>query len=153
MKIKVEMDESITEDEVVIRCSSYSEDIAALQKRIMEAVAVRQQLCVYRGDTDYYLSLQEILFLETEGVGVAVHTRTEIYSTHMRLYELAELLPGSFIRVSKSTIINVTKIRAVKKNITGASQVEFTGTEKKAFVSRSFFKEFITKMEEKRLDK
>lgn len=71
----------------------------------------------------------------------------------MKLYELEELLPASFLRVSKSAIINTGQIRAIHKNITGASEVEFNGSNKRAFVSRSYFKLLTNKMEEKRLKK
>lgn len=55
------------------------------------------------------------------------------------------------MRVSKSTIINLSEIRSIRKNITGASEVEFNGTMKKAYVSRMYIKAFMNKMEEKRL--
>ncbi|MGN0415934.1 MAG: LytTR family DNA-binding domain-containing protein [Agathobacter sp.] len=41
---------------------------------------------------EYFLDLREILFFETAGTTVAVHTASQIYETHMRLYELEELL-------------------------------------------------------------
>jgi DNA-binding LytR/AlgR family response regulator len=63
------------------------------------------------------------------------------------------MLPGSFLRVSKSCIMNTEKIRSVRKNITGASEVEFMDSVKKAFVSRSYFKVLTDKLEEKRLKK
>ena len=99
------------------------------------------------------LTLDEILFFETADSVVAVHTATQIYETHLRLYELEKMLPGSFLRVSKSCIMNTGMIRSVRKNITGASEVEFTDSVKKAYVSRSYFKVLTDKLEEKRLKK
>lgn len=151
MKIKIEIDERIEEDEIVIRCRSLDEDVVAIQRRIQDAVNSRMQLAVCRGETEYYLSLDEILFFETAPPTVAVHTATQFYETKMKLYELEDLLPPSFLRVSKSTILNTAQVRAVNKNITGASFVEFAGTPKKAFVSRNYFKALMSKLEEKRL--
>ena len=82
-----------------------------------------------------------------------VHTAKDIYETKLRLYELEDILPGNFIRVSKSTILNATRVRAIHKNITGASEVEFAGSSKKVFVSRNYFKLLMAKLEEKRLTK
>ena len=48
---------------------------------------------------------------------------------------------------------NTGKIRSIKKNITGASEVEFIASAKKTFVSRSYFKTLMSKLEEKRLKK
>lgn len=153
MKIRIEADDEIREEEVVIRCRELDDDIIALQRRIAEAVSGGLQLNVYRSGKEYYLNLEEILFFETDGTVVAVHTVNQIYVTKLRLYELEEMLPGNFMRVSKSAILNTGQVRAIHKNITGASEVEFAGTSKKAFVSRSYFKALISKLEEKRLRK
>lgn len=151
MKIRIEIDDSLKEEEIVIRCRTLSEEIVSLQSKITEAAQAKMQLDVYRGETSYFLQLDEILFFETDLSSVAVHTRDQIYETRRRLYELEELLPGMFMRISKSTIINVSQIRAIRKNLTGASEVEFPGTNKKAFVSRNYFKPLMSKIEEKRL--
>ena len=153
MKIKMEIDENLTEDEIVIRCRMFNDDTVVIQKKIAELVNTGMQLEVSKGDTDYFLTLDEILFFETATGFVAVHTADSIFETKNRPYELEELLPGSFLRVSKSTILNTSKIRAIHKNITGASEVEFAKSNKKVFVSRNYFKILMSKLEEKRVQK
>lgn len=153
MKIRMELDSNLPEEEVIIRCRTLNDDMIALQKRVSEAVNIGLQLNVSKGNREYYLLLGEILFFETAGSVVAVHTAGGIYETRMRLYELEEMLPGIFMRVSKSTILNTSQVRAIHKNITGSSEVEFTGTSKKAFVSRNYFNALMGKLEEKRLGK
>lgn len=149
----MEIDQNITEDELVIRCGSLSDDVIILQKQIIEAMNTKMQLHVMKQKSEYLLTLGEILFLETADSFVAVHTAKDIFETKQKLYELEELLPGSFMRVSKSTIINTAKIRSISKNITGASAVEFAGSIKKAYVSRNYIKALMEKLEEKRLKK
>ena len=151
MKIKIEIDDGLAEEEIIIRCKSLNEDVISIQKRITDAVNSRMQLEVSKGEKVYYLTIDEILFFETDTNGVVVHTATQIYETRYRLYELEDLLPGSFIRVSKSSILNTSKVRAIHKNITAASEVEFMGSNKKVFVSRNYFKVLMAKLEEQRL--
>lgn len=151
MRIKIEIEENLTEDEVVIRCSSLNESIIAIQKNIAEAVSGRQQIMVMKGDKEYWLLLTEILFLETTENQVAVHSANQIFYTRLKLYELEELLPSVFMRVSKSAIVNTEKVRSIKKNITGASEVEFENCHKMAYVSRSYLKPFMGRMEERQL--
>lgn len=153
MKIKIEIDEDLREEEIVIRCKSLDDDVISIQRRITDAVNSRMQLEVSKGEKDYYIITDEIFFIETDAAGVVVHTSKDIYETKLRLYELEEILPGNFIRVSKSTILNASKVRAIHKNITGASKVEFAGSSKKVFVSRNYFKLLMAKLEEKRLKK
>lgn len=151
MRIKIEIEENLTEDEVVIRCRSLNESIIAIQKNIAEAVRGKQQIMAMKGDKEYWLFLTEILFLETTENQVAVHSADQIFYTRLKLYELEELLPSVFMRVSKSAIVNTEKVRSIKKNITGASEVEFENCHKMAYVSRSYLKPFMSRMEERQL--
>lgn len=151
MKIIMEVDDSLIDHEVVIRCKEVSDEILFLQKQITEIVSSKMKLQVSKGETDFYLKLDEILFLETADNYLAVHTANQIYESKQRLYELEGILPGNFMRVSKSTILNVGKVRAIHKNITGASEIEFANTTKKTYASRNYIKELIHKLEERRL--
>ena len=153
MKIKIEIDDGLTEEEIVIRCKSLNEDVISIQKRITDAVNSRMQLEVNRGEKSYYITIDEIIFFETAESSVIVHTANQMYETKHRLYELEDLLPGNFVRIAKSSILNAGKVRAIHKNITGASEVEFVGSNKKVFVSRNYLKLLMTKLEEKRLGK
>ena len=100
MKIKIEIDEGLPEDEVLIRCRGLTEQIADVQKAVSEVINTSQKFVFYRGNTEYYLTLDEILFFETDSDGINAHTRDNIYQTKYKLYELEELLPGSFMRIS-----------------------------------------------------
>lgn len=117
MRIKIEIEENLTEDEIIIRCNHLNENIIAIQKNIADAIHGRQQLMVMKGDKEYYLLLTEIMFLETTENQVAVHSANQIFYTRLKLYELEELLPAVFMRVSKSTIVNTEKIRSVKRTL------------------------------------
>lgn len=151
MKIRMEIDEDACEDEIIIHCKELTDEIISLQRQVAEAVQLKMQLSVTNGEAEYYLPIEDILFLESNGSMVAVHTKNHIFESRKRLYELEELLPGSFMRISKSTILNTTKIWAIHKNITGASEVELAGSNKRAYVSRSYIRALMSKLEEKRL--
>ena len=142
MKIKIEIDEGLPEDEVLIRCRGLTEQIADVQKAVSEVINTSQKFVFYRGNTEYYLTLDEILFFETDSDGINAHTRDNIYQTKYKLYELEELLPGSFMRISKS---------AISRNLTASSVVAFADTHKQVYVSRYYYKPLINKLEEKRL--
>ena len=48
MKIKIEMDEQ-AEEEVIIRCSGMTEQIAAIQRAVSEAAGAVQKIVLYKG--------------------------------------------------------------------------------------------------------
>jgi len=114
-------------------------------------VNATQKLVFYKDATEYYLELDEILFFETDESGISAHTRKDVYQTKYKLYELEDLLPGFFMRVSKSTILNTRHIYSINRNLTASSVVAFAGTHKQVYVSRYYYKPLISKLEEKRL--
>lgn len=151
MKVKIEIDEALEEDEVLIRCRGLTEEIAAIQKAVLEIVGAKQKFVFYKGNTEYYLVLDDILFFETDEKGISAHTRTDTYQSKYKLYELENILPGFFMRVSKSTILNTNHIYSIDRNLTASSVVAFSGTHKQVYVSRYYYKPLISKLEEKRL--
>ena len=153
MKIRIELDENLIEDEVLIRCRSLDENVRKIQEAVSQVLTGKQQLICYKEDTEYYLSLDEILFFETETKEVWVHTTDKMYQTRYKLYELEELLPGHFMRVSKSTILNTNRIYSITRNLTASSVVEFMGSHKQVYVSRYYYKPLKCKLEEKRIRK
>ncbi|MBQ8280250.1 MAG: LytTR family transcriptional regulator [Roseburia sp.] len=151
MKIKIEIDENLIEDEVVIHCASINEEVTKVQKAISEVINASQKLIFYKEATEYYLELDDILFFETDESGISAHTKKDVYQTKYKLYELEDLLPGFFMRVSKSTILNTRHIYSINRNLTASSVVAFAGTHKQVYVSRYYYKPLISKLEEKRL--
>ena len=121
-----------------------------IQQALSEIVAGNQRFIFYKGETDYYMSLDEILFFETENGTINVHTADDVYQTKYKLYELEERLPGYFMRVSKSAILNVDKIYSMTKNLS-TCLVQFTKSHKQVYVSRYYFKPLKEKLEEMRM--
>lgn len=146
MKFRIEMGDEIQENEIVLRCRAIDDEILELQRQISNMTTLSGKLEVFSDQTDYYISYSEILFLETDGSRVMVHTKDQIFCTKQKLFELEEILPGYFMRVSKSTILNTREIRCIHKNITGASEIEFSGSVKKTYVSRNYYKVLVEKM-------
>lgn len=151
MKIKIEIEEALEEDEVLIRCRGLTEEIAAVQRAVSEVTGAAERFVFYKGNTEYYLVLDEVLFFETDEKGISAHTRSDVYQIKYKLYELEDILPGFFMRVSKSAILNTNHIYSINRNLTASSVVAFTDTHKQVYVSRYYYKPLISKLEEKRL--
>ncbi len=147
MKLRIEFDDNLQEEEIIIRCRELSPQIIQLKETISESLQKNEVISFYKGDTRVYLSLEEILFFETEQNMVFAHTGDDCYEIHHRLYELEELLPSYFMRVSKSTILNTKQIFSIDKNIYASSTVCFRRSHKQVFVSRHYYKPLIEKLE------
>ena len=79
VKVKIELDDSLQEEEVIIRCRTLDESIQKLQRVIVEASTQEQKFEFLKGEKQYYVNLTEILFFETNEAGVSAHTVDEIY--------------------------------------------------------------------------
>lgn len=150
MKIKIEIDGQLEEEEVILRCSSLDDRMQKLQREICELVQDQSKFVFYKGEVSYYLKLEEILFFETEANVIQVHTREDIYQSKYKLYELEELLPGYFMRVSKSAILNTRCIYAINRSVSSPVVVQFQNTHKQVYVSRHYYKSLRERLEEKR---
>ena len=66
MKIRIETDPSITEDEVIILCGKISDSILKMEHALNDLCISDTNFIFYKGDTEFYLPLDSILFFEKE---------------------------------------------------------------------------------------
>ena len=149
MKIRIEMTED-SDDEVVIRVKELNDTVHKIEQAVKNICAKDNNLVLYKGDVKYYIKPGEVLFFETGDGSVCAHTANDVFETKYKLYELEDILPESFMRVSKSTILNTSKVYSITRNLTASSVVEFKNTHKKVYVSRNYYKDLIMKVEGKR---
>lgn len=150
MKVRIEIDENLQEEEVIIRSRKLDEQAKKVYDTLMDITKESKRLMLYKENTEYYISLDDILFFETTENGISAHTADNIYQTGYRLYELEEMLPGYFMRVSKSAILNINHIYSITRNLTASSVVQLMNTHKQVFVSRYYYKPLKCRLDEKR---
>lgn len=150
MKVRIEIEPALLEDEILIRCRRVDDHIIKLQELAADTGPQKSCMALLRGETKYFVPVDQILFFESEGKQVRAHTVKEMYITEHKLYELEESLPGSFMRISKSTIVNLDHIYSITKNLAASSVVEFYQTVKKVYVSRNYYKVLSERLAERR---
>lgn len=60
MKIRIELDEKLKEDEVLIRTSRLTDEIAEIQKTIVQTVNNFQKFTFYKGTTEYFRRIKVV---------------------------------------------------------------------------------------------
>ena len=150
MKVRIEIDDSVTEDEVVIRCRSFDSNAARIQQAVTE-ITSQSDISFFKDNTEYYMPIDRILFFETAQSGIDAHTADDVFTIKKKLYELEEVLPRYFMRVSKSAILNLNMVYSVEKNITASSLVRFRGSTKIVYVSRIYYKAMKQRLDERRM--
>jgi len=149
MKVHIEVDDSMSNDEVLIRCGRADEKIQRICRLILEHEGAEPNITFYKGNREYYFSLSNILFFETEGEHIYAHTEDDTYLIKFRLYELEDMLPRSFVRVAKSTIVNAAKVYSITRNITSASLIQFAGSHKQVYASRYYYNDLQQRLQER----
>ena len=148
MKVSIELDPQMDEPEMIIRAPRLKEDVARLQQLILEQKMT--PLTFYKDRSEYFVDVSEILFFETDGEKIYGHTREEAYEVRQKLYELEEILPIAFCRISKSTIVNTKQIYSIEKSFSGTSTVNFYQTHKQVHVSRHYYQLLKERLKEMR---
>ena len=148
MKVRIELDPQMDEPEMIIRAPRLTEEVAHLQQLILEQKMT--PLTFYKDRSEYFVDVSEILFFETDGEKIYGHTREEAYEVRQKLYELEEILPIAFCRISKSTIVNAKQIYSIEKSFSGTSTVNFYQTHKQVHVSRHYYQLLKERLKEMR---
>ncbi len=151
MKIRVLIDPD-RDEEVLIYAHSASPQLRRLQEAIEKALSHQDAIAVKKGASEVFLDCFEILFAETSGDRLWVHTATDVYQCPLRLYELEERLPRGFARASKSCLVNASLIFALFRSPSGVGEARFSGSEKRVFISRRYYKGIRDKIAEMRLE-
>jgi DNA-binding LytR/AlgR family response regulator len=147
-KVRLEID-SNAEEEIVIRCKSINGEVLRLQSLLSGSAESEMELTL--GNAIHFVKISSILFFETDGAKTVAHTKSNMYYSDYKLYELEERLPAGFMRISKSCIINLYAVASIRRDLTGIGEACFADTVKKVYISRGYFKPFKEKLNETRL--
>lgn len=139
MKFRLEISAE-ADEEILLRCREYTEKIKELEKTLASLAEASSDMVLTYEDTEFYVPKKDILFFETADGRVAAHTADRMYYTKYKLFELENLMPKSFLRVSKSCVLNAEAVRSLSHGITGTGEVTFIDSDKTVFVSRAYYK-------------
>ncbi|MBP3569706.1 MAG: LytTR family transcriptional regulator DNA-binding domain-containing protein [Lachnospiraceae bacterium] len=125
--------------QVIIKCKQADEQIDRLKTHI-ELFDKKLQA---RTEGDYqFVNAMEVLYFESVDNRVFLYTENKVMEVKQRLYELEEMLSKQdFIRSSKSQIININKIKALKPELNRTILATMCNGEQ-LYISRKYVKEF-----------
>ena len=66
MKVVIEVDEGLSEECIIIKCQQLDERVIKLQSLLAEHTNSDRNIRLQKGEKSYYISLDKILFFETE---------------------------------------------------------------------------------------
>jgi len=135
VKININIDKNYAETEITINCAVMSDE---LEKVIARLRALNFKLTGTKDGHTHILDASQILYIDTVDKKTFLYTKSAVYETNLKLYELEENLSTSdFFRAGKSSIINFNKIKSIKSDIDGRIVVVMENGER-LIVSRQY---------------
>ena len=100
------------------------------------------------GDKKYEIPVSDIFYIESVDNRTFIYTSNDTYAASMKLYEFEDLLKmRSFLRISKSTVLNIMKVESVKPALNGRFLCRLKNGEE-VIISRKYvsdFREYISR--------
>ena len=137
MDVEIEQVGRERKEQVLIRCHAVTEEV----REIAAFVKSRQgRLTGMKDSRQYEIAVSDIYYFESVDGKTFLYTKEKVYETAYRIYELESMLRSkNFLRVSKSMLLNLMKIRSIQSALNGRfAAVLLSGEE--VIISRSYVK-------------
>ena len=106
-----------------------------------EGIGDNSILAVKKGSDIVLLDFEDIFMIRVEEKQTKVYTDDKDYLVKKPLYQIEENLDSNFVRVSKSTIVNLRKIKRVAPSLRGMMFIELKNGLKDN-ISRKYLSDF-----------
>ncbi len=143
MKITIQENERLEETEVIIHCRQADDETMRLVAALR---SLDRKLTGTKDGRTFVVDPVSVLYFESVDKKTFVYTESDVLETFLRLYELEERLPRDFFRASKSTIINISRIKSIMPDFGGRLEVTLINGER-LLVSRQYAHDLKTKLE------
>ena len=137
MRVRFEQVDSREKEQALIRAVEKTADILNVMDLLENGSG---GISVTKDRSTYFCKLTQIYYIESVDKRTYVYTKDGCYESRDRLYELEEKLGTYYVRISKSMIVNLRKIRNVSAE-PGGRMVAVLLNEERVIISRSYVKE------------
>lgn len=140
MKVNLFVSRDIEEPHADIHTNELTDNVTNAIS-ILESDESNDMIAVKNGSDIAFLEFDEIFMFRVEDKQVKVFTQDREYLIKKPLYQIEEKLGGDFVRISKTTIINLRKIERVAPSLRGMMFVELKNGLKDN-ISRKYLPDF-----------
>lgn len=123
MKVNLFVSRDIDEPHADIHTNELTDNVTKAIS-ILESEESNDMLAVKKGSDITLLELQDVFMFRVENKQVKVYTQSNEYLIKKPLYQIEEGLNQSFVRISKTTIVNLKKIERVAPSLKGMMFIE-----------------------------
>lgn len=123
------------EEEIILKCKSLDDDMVNFINRFKQGCG---KLTVYKDGGMFFIEPDEVFYFESVDQKVFAYCESKVYQVKSKLYELQDELSGwKFVRVSKSVILNLNKIKCLTPAFSGRYEALLKNGER-VIISRQY---------------
>lgn len=135
MKITILPPEPGQEDEIILRCAHLDD---RLMKLIYSLKTEQRKLSAYSDTGITLIDYKDVFYFEAVDNKVFAYCEKQVYEIRRKLYELESELDGTdFLRISKSTIVDLSKVLHLSAAFNGRLEAKLKNGEK-IIISRQY---------------
>lgn len=135
MKVKIQVDPATTDEYVEFHVRKITDDVSRFAEIIEKSDSILTG--TDQNDRIVIINPDEIVALHAEKKWCRIFTDTADFSCRKRLYELEDFLGPDFMRISKSIVVNIRKIKSVEAVFNGMMLLHMKNGAKE-YVSRTY---------------
>lgn len=140
MKVNLFVSKDIEEPHADIHTNELTDNITKAMF-ILESDDSNDMLAVKKGSDIALLEFSEVFMLRVENKQIKVYTENAEYLIKKPLYQVEETLNNDFVRISKTTIVNLRKIERVAPSLKGMMFIQLKNGLKDN-ISRKYLPDF-----------
>ncbi|MBO6123517.1 MAG: LytTR family transcriptional regulator [Methanobrevibacter sp.] len=140
MKVNLFVSRDIEEPHADIHTNELTDNVSKAIN-ILESEDQSEMLAVRKGSDITLLELKDIFMFRVEEKQVKVYTENKEYVIKKPLYQVEENLSTDFVRISKTTIVNLKKIERVAPSLKGMMFIQLKNGLKDN-ISRKYLSDF-----------
>ena len=140
MKVNLFVSRDIEEPHADIHTNELTDNVTKAIS-ILESDESSDMVAVKKGSDIALLQMDEIFMFRVEDKQVKVYTENNEYLIKKPLYQVEETLSSDFVRISKTTIVNLKRIERVARSLKGMMFIELKNGLKDN-ISRKYLPDF-----------
>lgn len=138
MKLKVEYDQLLPEDIMILRSKEQNDFIPKINN-LLGNPYLSTLIFAQQDESFIPIEVKDIHYFYTERKAVFLSKGDECFRTDERLYELNQRLPSSFVRISRFEIINLQYVKRFEYTFGGKFVLHMKNGEK-LYTTKSYTK-------------
>jgi len=137
LRIIIEEPPAGEEERIIVQCYNISPELLNILNTLKSPSGM---LVAYINNEIHRVSPSDIFYFEAVDKKTYIYCEHAVYESKLKLYELDELGMTDFFRISKSVIVNLSKIKSLIPSFSGRVGAVLTNKEQ-VIISRKYVSE------------